>query len=246
MMGSILLNGFLGLIYAIILLFSLGDLANLLASETGFPFIQLFYNVTKSNGGATVMSLIVSFIAVAANSAGLTSTSRTAWAFARDQAIPFSGYFQRLTPRTQIPGRMIVCLTVLQMLLGFIYIGNTTAYNAILSMAIFGMYLSYLLPVVCMIIFGRRLIAKGVVTPGPFKLGGIGGPIINILALGWMLVVCIFCNFPTVMPVTAIDMNYCVVVMVGWLFVGLFYYGSRGRKQYLGPVMENIFVNGAD
>ncbi|KAF7864017.1 hypothetical protein EAF04_006982 [Stromatinia cepivora] len=42
MVGSVAVNGILGLGYCILLLYSLGDLDELLASPTGFPFMQLY------------------------------------------------------------------------------------------------------------------------------------------------------------------------------------------------------------
>jgi len=120
MMGSITINGVTGFIYCIVLLFSLGDLTVLLASPTGFPFIQLFYNVSNSYAAASILTIIVSLIATAANAAGLTSTSRTAWAFARDGAFPFSKFFAHIGHDHQVPVRMCVLLSVLQMLLGLV------------------------------------------------------------------------------------------------------------------------------
>lgn len=128
MVGSVTINGLLGFIYCIVLLFCLGDLNELLATTTGFPFIQLFLNSTKSRAGATVLSLIVSLIAVAGAFAGLISTSRTAWAFARDGGTPYSKYFAHLDSKHQVPVRMCVLLTALQALLGLLYVGNTTAF----------------------------------------------------------------------------------------------------------------------
>ncbi|KAJ4307626.1 hypothetical protein N0V94_009669, partial [Neodidymelliopsis sp. IMI 364377] len=155
MVGSVTVNGILGLGYAIMLLFSTGPLEVLLATPTGFPFMQIFLDATKSRAGATVMSLIITLIAIAATAAGVTSTSRTLWAFARDKATPFSTYFAYVNRRSQIPVRAVVLITILQMLLGFIYLGNSTAFNAILSMAILGLYTSYLIPIIYFMFFGR-------------------------------------------------------------------------------------------
>lgn len=69
MLGSVITNGLMGFAFAIMLLFSLGDLDAILASPTGFPFMQLFLNVTGSPAGATVLALFVSLVAVAANAA---------------------------------------------------------------------------------------------------------------------------------------------------------------------------------
>lgn len=188
MVGSVVINGFLGFIWCIVLLFCLGDPEVVLSSKTGFPFMQVFYDTTKSAAGATVMSLIISLIAVAANAAGLTSTSRTFWAVARDNAMPKAEYFSHVDTKLHVPVRMVVLVSILQFLLGFIYLGSTTAFNAVLSMAILGMYLSYLLPIVYMLLFGRN---SGAHEPGPFKLGK-AGVYVNILALCWLVLAMFF------------------------------------------------------
>lgn len=242
MVGSIVMNGILGFGYAIVLLFSITDFPSLLSSATGFPFMQFYYNAAGSPGGASVMVLCVSLIAVAANAAGLTSTSRTAYAFARDEAIPFSRYFSHLSNKDQVPVRMVICISVLQMLLGFIYLGNTTAFNAILSMAILGLYTSYLIPIVYMMMYGRQyypVTASGMKF-GPFRLGKVGGLIVNSIAVAWLLVAIVFSTFPSYEPVTQQNMNYSLVVMVGWMVIGLAYYFVRGRKTYQGPDFMHI------
>lgn len=236
MLGSVLVNGILGFGYALMLLFSLGDLGELLESPTGFPFMQLFLNVTESKAGSTILILAVTFIAVAANAAGCTSTSRTFWAFARDSATPFPEYFAHVNTSLQIPVRSVVLVTAAQMLLGFIYLGNSTAFNAILSMAILGMYTSYLLPIVYMTFYGRRKL--GVAQFGPFKLGNSLGPVVNIAAICWLLVAIVFSTFPTLQPVTPQNMNYAIVVMGGWLVTGVAFFFTSGRRRYSGPIID--------
>lgn len=234
MVGSVLVNGILGLIYCIVLLYSLPDLDAVLTSPTGFPFMQVFLETTRSSAGATVMSLIPCLIAVAANAAGLTSTSRTFWSLARDNATPKATYFAHIDDKLHIPLRMIVLISGLEFLLGFIYLGNSTAFNAVLSMAILGMYLSYALPIIYMLLFGRK---GNLHTPGPFKLGRYG-PYLNVLALIWLLVAIFFSTWPNFYPVTAVNMNYSVVVLAGWVSFGAVYYVVSGRHIYIGPVIE--------
>ncbi|KAJ8066091.1 hypothetical protein OCU04_005181 [Sclerotinia nivalis] len=234
MVGSVAVNGILGLGYCILLLYSLGDLDELLASPTGFPFMQLYQNVTNNTAGATILILTVCSIAVAANAAGCTSTSRTYWAFARDSATPYPKYFAHISPTTQVPVRSIVALTVVEMLLGLIYLGNSTAFNAILSMSVLGMYASYLVPIIYMIIYGRKNLKRS--QYGPFKLGDTLGLVVNVVAVVWLLVAIVFCTFPGVQPVTAQNMNYSVVVMGGWLFFGTIFYFGFGRGVYNGPI----------
>lgn len=242
MIGSVVANGFMGLVYGIMLLFSTSSLASLLETKTGFPFMQIYYDVTKSRAGASVMSLVISATATAATVAGVTSTSRTLWAFARDRATPYDRYLSKVNKSTQIPVRSVVLVTVLQMLLGFIYIGNTTAFNAILSMSIIGMYASYMIPIIYMLIFGRKTLSPS--EYGPFKLGSALGPVLNVISLVWIVVVIIFSTFPSAMPVTPQNMNYSVVVIAGWLFFGIIYYVGFAKKKFEVPVVGCNVVTG--
>jgi choline transport protein len=242
MVGSVAINGFMGLAYVIVLLFSTGSLESLLTTPTGFPFMQIYLDVTKSRAGTTVMSLLLILIAIAATVAGVTSTSRTLWAFARDKATPFDHYFSFVNKQHHIPIRAVVLVTVLQMLLGLIYLGNTTAFNAVLSMAIIGMYLSYALPIGFMLFRGRRVLYAG--DYGKFKLGGYLGPAMNVVSLLWMTVVIIFSTFPTMMPVSAQTMNYSIVVLSGWIVFGVVYYFTYGRSKYEVPVISASVITG--
>jgi amino acid transporter len=241
MIGSVTINGFIGLGYAIVLLFSLGDLEPLLQSKTGFPFMQLFLNVTGSPAGASIMTLCITLIATAANAACVTSTSRTAWAFARDQGLPASEFLSEVSPNLKVPVRMVLVVGFLQMLLGLIYLGSSTAFNAILSMAILGMYASYLSPILFMLVYGRRLPVPIIrrLGSGSFNLGRRWGPVINVAAILWLIIAMAFSTFPTVRPVTPDNMNYCIVVTSGWMFIGaIYYYALAGKSRFSGPVIE--------
>lgn len=235
--GSVIANGILGFIYCLVLLFGLGDLDSLLESTTGFPFMQLFLDTTNSKAGATVMSLVPTLIAVAANAAGLASTSRTFWAFARDDAVPASKFWAHVDTRLKIPVRMILLVSGLEMLLGFVYLGSTTAFNAVISMAIIGMYLSYALPIAYMLFCGR---GRNAPQPGPFKMGRTVGAVTNMVALLWLVLAMFFSVWPNFYPVTAENMNYSIVVLTGWVVIGAVYFLVWGRRVYEGPVVETV------
>ncbi|PSN73212.1 amino acid transporter [Corynespora cassiicola Philippines] len=237
MVGSVSVNGILGLGYCIMLLFSTGPLEELLSTPTGFPFMQIFLNATKSHAGATILSLVIIMIAIAATAAGITSTSRTVWAFARDKATPCSTYISHVNKSSQIPVRAVIIITILQMLLGFIYLGNSTAFNAILSMAILGLYASYLIPIVYFMVFGRPRLASH--EWGPFRMPKTLGLAMNTLSCVWLILAMIFSTFPTVMPVTPQNMNYSSVVMVGWVVIGAIYYFIWGSAKFEVPVVTN-------
>ncbi|KAH7123042.1 amino acid permease [Dactylonectria macrodidyma] len=242
MIGSVAANGLMGLTYGTMLLFSTSSLGALLETKTGFPFMQIFSDVTKNNAGTTIMSLIITGTATAATVAGVTSTSRTLWAFARDRATPYDRYLSKVNKEQQIPVRSVVLITVLQMLLGFIYLGNTTAFNAILSMAIIGMYASYIIPIIYMLVFGRKTLSPS--EYGPFKLGPALGPVLNVVSMVWIVVVIIFSTFPSAMPVTPQNMNYSIVVIAGWLVFGVVYYLGFAKTKFEVPMVGAMVVTG--
>jgi hypothetical protein len=101
-------------------------------------------------------------------------------------------------------------------------------------MAILGMYASYILPIVYMLVYGRMNLGKGEF--GPFNLGR-AGVLLNAVAVGWLVVAMVFSTFPSLEPVTSQNMNYAVVVMGGWLVIGTVYFFGWGRKKYVGPVV---------
>ncbi|CVL08562.1 related to HNM1-Choline permease [Fusarium mangiferae] len=146
MIGSIVINGAMGVGYVTMLLFSAGSLERILATPYRLPFIQIYYDATHSVVGTTFMVLVSALTAIAAAAAGMTSASRTLWAFARDDATPFHSWIGNIQPRLKIPVNAVLVVFVLDLLLGLLYLVNPTASNAILSMSATGMYLSYLMP----------------------------------------------------------------------------------------------------
>lgn len=180
---------------------------------------------------------------MAATVAGVASTSRTVWAFARDAATPFHRTLSVVDGHNEVPTAAIVVVTVLQMVLGFIYLGNSTAFNAILAMAVIGMYLSYVLPICYMLVHGRPSLLS-TADYGPFRLGRVFGTICNVVSVIWLIISIVFSTFPSAMPVTAETMNYSSVVMAGWMVFGAAYYFARGRNNFRVPEvrMTNIVV----
>lgn len=89
-MYSFALNGLLGFIMVITLCFSLGDVASVTETNFSFPFIQIFYDTTRSVAAtdATVSLVVVTlFFSVVGE---IATSSRQLWSFARDKGLPFS------------------------------------------------------------------------------------------------------------------------------------------------------------
>jgi choline transport protein len=119
-------------------------------------------------------------------------------------------------------------------LLSLINIGSSTAFNAIISLATVALYVSYLIPISCLILkrFSGEKIAWGPWTLGRFGLA------INIFALCYGVFICIFLPFPPQQPVTAVNMNYAAPVFVFVVLFAVTDWFVRGRKIYVGPRRE--------
>jgi choline transport protein len=191
MVVSILVNGTMGFVWLITLLYVAPNLSLLLTYPV--PFIGIIINALNNLGGTIFVELIIIYSAVAATIGLVSSTSRTLWAFARDKGIPFSTFFSRVNNRDQIPANAVVISTLISMLIGVIYFGNTTAFNAILSVATTSMYLTYLVPIALML-YGR----KNHVVLGPWNLGRFG-LLLNVVAVLFTFFFFVLLNFPPVL-----------------------------------------------
>ncbi|KAF0640414.1 hypothetical protein FPSE5266_20202 [Fusarium pseudograminearum] len=142
MVGSILVNWPLGFAFLLVVLFFMGDVTSALNTPTGFPIIQICYNMTGSVTAATCMVSAITAMAALSTVPLITSAARVMWAFARDGGLPFSHQIAKVDKRREIPTVSILVVTLLLILLSLINIGSTTAFNAILSLAVLGVLLA--------------------------------------------------------------------------------------------------------
>lgn len=97
MLWGVGLNAMLGYVVVITLCFTITDPQALLDSETGFPFIQLFFNVTHSYTATHIMTAIIIINIVSAVISEIATASRQIWSFARDDGFPFSNFLKKVS-----------------------------------------------------------------------------------------------------------------------------------------------------
>jgi len=235
---TIAINGGLAFIFILVLLFCIGNVENALNTTTGFPIIEIFYMTTGSVKAATAMQCSITIIGFASNIGVVASVSRLTWAFARDGGLPYSEFFAKVDATYHVPFRAVGLVSFTVVLLSLINIASTTALSAILALSTASLYISYLIPIVLLVI--KRLNRSTDPEPlifGPWTLGR-WGMAINLYAIIFGTFVCIFVPFPTTIPVTALNMNYagpvfgglCILLVGDWLV--------RGKKRYTGPLKE--------
>lgn len=233
---SVTVNGCMGFGFLIALLFTMGDIETILETPTMYPIIAIFYQATGSYRAtnAMVSGLVIS--AIFAVFGLMASASRTTWAFARDNGLPYSATLATVDKRRSIPTNAIALTTFLLLLLGLINIGSTAAFNAIAGVATVALYFTYMMPVAFLVLKRRR---GEHVKKGPWQLGMLGLPL-NLFSLGYSLFVSFFLFFPTVLPVMAEIFNWTVVVFLGAFVLAIPAWCMVGRKSFQGPDMERI------
>ncbi|KAJ4295642.1 hypothetical protein N0V90_007655 [Kalmusia sp. IMI 367209] len=210
---------FTGLSYLIGLMFSVQDYSALATTNTGLPLAELFRQATQSAGGAFGLTFIL-FIALGpCVISSQLSTSRVMWAFARDGAMPWSATWARVSSRFGIPFNAQLLVTAANAALGCLYLGSSTAFNAMLGSAVTVNNIAYYIPILTNILTGRRNMYKGA-----FHMGNWGW-LVNGVTICWLTFAILFFSFPYSMPVEVQNMNYtCVVVgslpilIIAWWF----------------------------
>ena len=237
MIMSVYIGAVTGFIFLISVCFCIGDIASTTSSSTGVPLIQIFYDSTGSVVGACFLSSLLVAIALFCANALMAEGSRSLFAFARDNGLPFSGLFTKVDPKRQVPVYAILLACAVQIALNSIYFGTLTGFNTVISIATEGFYLSYATPLLARILSWVTGDAK--VLSGPYSLGRYG-ILMNAIGLVFLLFTSITFNFPTLAPVDSENMNYTsaaigiigLISLVTWLI--------SGRNAFTGPQIGGV------
>lgn len=212
--------------YSIAMFFSIRNLDDILNSTTGVPILDIFYQALGNKHGALCLEALIVMTAFGCNIACMTWQARLCWSFSRDDGIPGSRYWSKIHPKTKLPVNAHLMSSFWCGVVGCIYMGSTTAYNAMVTGCITFLLLSYAIPIGCLLYRGRNSIKHG-----PFWLGPIG-LFANIMTLCWTAFACVFFSFPFSMPVDKDTMNYAAVVLFGMTLYAVVYWFARGKKRF--------------
>jgi amino acid transporter len=161
----------------------------------------------------------------------ITANSRMIYAFSRDGALPGSRLWHRVNAKTRTPTNAIWLAAGGALVLGLPYLWNNTAYAAVTSIAVIGLYVAYVLPT-----FLRLRLGSGF-QRGPWHLGRWSRPI-GIIACGWVAIIVVLFMLPTASPITGTNFNYTVVAVVAVLgFAGIWWLVSA-RNWFTGPRVQ--------
>nr|WP_156178627.1 amino acid permease [Saccharothrix sp. ST-888] len=201
-------------------------------SSTGVPPAQIFLDALGASG-AKLLLLIVIGAQFFCGMASVTANSRMIYAFSRDGALPGSRIWHRIDPRTQTPTNAVWLAAGGAFLLGAQDLWNATAYAAVTSVSVIGMYISYVIPVYL------RLRQGDAFERGPWHLGRWSKPV-GTLAVGWTVLISVLFMLPTVSPITVTSFNYTPVAVAVVLGSAGIWWLVSARHWFTGPKIHQV------
>jgi len=159
----------------------------------------------------------------------VTSNSRMIYAFSRDGAVPGHNLWHRLN-RGRTPQNAIILAAVAAFVLAVPSLWSVTAYLAVTSIAVIGLYIAYALP-----IFLRQFSTD--FKTGPWHLGAWSRPI-GWIAVIWTILISVLFMLPTSTPITLLGFNYTPVVVLGVFLIVTIWWLVSARKWFKGPVVQ--------
>jgi amino acid permease (GABA permease) len=194
------------------------------------PPAQIFIDALGATGGKLLLVIVI-IAQLFCGMASVTANSRMIYAFSRDGALPGSSLWHKVNPRTRTPTNAIWLAAGGALILGLPYLWNSTAYAAVTSIAVIGLYVAYVLPTFLRLRLGSAFVR------GPWHLGRWSAPI-GIVSVAWVVIITVLFMLPTASPVTWKTFNYTVIAVVAVLgFAGIWWVVSA-RKWFTGPRVQ--------
>ncbi|KAK0309199.1 hypothetical protein LTR82_015251 [Friedmanniomyces endolithicus] len=213
------IGGFAGFFFIIPICATLPPLADVILAPVGQALPYIFHTVMGSPEGGLGLIFLVLVITLFCSISITVAASRCTWAFARDDAIPGAKIWAKVDERLGVPVNSLALVTVVQMLLGLINLGSSSAFTAFVSVGVQALALAYGIPIAISLFCGRKEVNKA-----RWNLGQTLGTIVNVLALVWIAFELVLFSMPTALP-----------VLIGFGAIAALWYAVYSRTSYKGP-----------
>ncbi|KAI3399798.1 hypothetical protein diail_5595 [Diaporthe ilicicola] len=230
-------------VFAIAICYAITDLSVLTTGINTYPLASIYAQATANgdgsqNLGAQFGLLFIIWCSSMLCCIGTTVTnSRIYWALARDNAVPFSGLFSKVSERLSCPVPATLFVAVIATGLGAIPIGSSTAFLDLTGSFIILSSISYAIPFMGNVLTKRQHFPKG-----PFHLGK-WGTAVNLTAVVLITFFDIFYCFPYALPTTSEAMNYNSVIVVGVVILTAAWWIIHARENYPGPKVMTMYIH---
>jgi amino acid transporter len=201
-------------------------------------FVGAIFTSALDPWAAKMVILIATVGQFFCGAAGLTSASRTWYAFSRDRGMPGWWLFRRVN-RDRVPFNAVIAVSVASLVIAIPALFGKHdipfAFFALTGICTVGLYLAYILPVILRLRAGDRF------EQGEWNLGR-RYKIVNILAIFFVVLVVLSLELPyspTGLPwnegFDAANVNYTPFAIILPLIFGVWYLISA-KDRYQGPV----------
>ncbi|KAF2799692.1 amino acid permease [Melanomma pulvis-pyrius CBS 109.77] len=224
---------FTGFIFLVVLLFVSGGDTEAIITSTAGPLLQILYNATQNRAGAVCLLMFPLICLLFATTSIMTTSSRMTYAFARDGGLPRSKFFAKVHSKLGLPLNSLCLTTVLVIIFGCIFLGSSSAFNAIISASVVALGVSYAIPIAINCLRGRKMLP-----PRAFVLPSAFAWFANLLGIAYVIITTVLFVFPPELPVTASNMNYCIVAFAIIIIISTIQWFVDGRKNFTGPRSE--------
>jgi amino acid transporter len=208
------------------------------AVNDGAGFVGAIFTSVLPGWAAKLIFVIATVGQFFCGAAGLTSASRTWYAFSRDRGMPGWVIFRRVN-RDRVPFNAVIAVSVASLVIAIpaLFGKNNIpfAFFALTGICTVGLYLAYILPVYLRLRQGDRF------ETGPWNLGRRYRPV-NILAIVFVILVVFALDLPYApagLPwnseFDASLVNYTPFAILLPLIFGIWYLVSA-KDRYQGPV----------
>ncbi|KAL4908145.1 hypothetical protein BDW74DRAFT_165988 [Aspergillus multicolor] len=232
MISCVGIGTFTGCIFLSVLLFVAGDMDQVTSSAAG-PLLQILIDATDNKAGAIcllMLPLVCLFLAILSV---MTTSSRLIFAFARDGGLPASRFFATVYPKLGLPVNALGLTVVVVICFGCIFLGSSSAFNAIISASVVALNLSYMMPILVNCLQGRRALPER-----KWNLLRALGWIADIIALSYIILTSVLFVFPPSRYVTGSNMSYCIAAFAVIIIISVFQWFVDGRKNFTGPRVD--------
>ena len=227
---SIVVSLFAGWVLLIGVTYAIQNYAHEAVQPSTAAPAQIFVDALGGTGGKLLL-LIVIFAQLFCGMSSVTANSRMIYAFSRDGALPGSSLWHKVNKRTRTPTNAIWLAAGFALVLGLPDLWNPTAYAAVTSIAVIGLYIAYVLPTFLRLRQGQNF------QRGPWHLGR-WSYVVGWIAVAWVVIITILFMLPTLSPITVGDFNYTVFAVVAVLgFAGVYWLVSA-RNWFTGPKVQ--------
>jgi amino acid transporter len=206
MLANAILSATGSLIMVTSLIFCTTHPENLLQPLAGMPILQICWDALPSKAFVIVVCLIYWAMSLNGLISIITGCSRVVWSFAKVGGLPLENLLSAVNGRFQTPFNAVLASCMACGAFSLLCFAPLTVLNGLFGASVVCFTTSYAMPT-CLLLANRRNLPSN----RYFNLRA-AGPVVNVVAICWMIISALFVCFPQYMPVTMDTMNWAPVI----------------------------------